>query len=598
VEAEVVAQTDVAGSRELARFKLLARAIAGRPVAVLSGAGERSFTDGESIYVSALPEELLLAAVTAQAALLANGSLDPWVMARIAGRRQLRLKYLTLESVRAAAQLQHMLPARITFMLAGLYDRGVPRTARESYEWALQPRRKVPEAPEWLGTVKPIRVLRNNPALGGAPTDKDLSGETQLEQELRELDDEEESERSRILELFSAPIRNPLANMIQKFFGMGRTPSEGGGGGQELPVGGRSVGPVGPNARQTTAPIQLSMESGGVPIGYRYPEWDFRKDAYKLDHCAVAEFDPPPLETGSPAPEPINARDLKLRRQLARLGLSHERHRREHEGDVLDLSSLIELFVDRASGVEGDPRVYETKRRTAHDLGVLVLLDATGSTGESAEGRRVFDEQRLLAAKLTAALDELGDRVATYGFYSRGRESVRFLRVKEFDDRYDHAAERRLAALAPGGYTRLGAAIRHATFLVSRKAGTSQLLLVVVGDGLPYEDGYEHRYAQEDSRRALEEAVAQGVGCACVSVRSSTEDEVLERVWGTVPHRRLEDAASLAKHVRPLFGEALKTAAAMRRPTGARGRAADALVPNRLLRPRYAWASGAGLGRG
>ena len=596
MEAEAVAQTDVA---ELARFRLLARAVAGRPVAVLSGAGERSFTDGEAIYVSELPDELLLAAVVAQAALLANGSLDPWVMARIAGRRQLRLKYLTLEAVRAAAQLQHVLPARIAAQLASLYDRGVPRSARESYEWTLQPRRRVPEAPEWVGTVKPIRVLRAGASAGGAPTEKDLSGESELAQQLRELDDEEESERSRILELFSAPIRNPLANMIQKFFGMGRTPSEGGGGGQELPVGGRSVGPVGPNARQTTAPMSLSMELSAVPIGYRYPEWDFRRGAYRADHCAVAEFDPPAPEPGF---ERVVSRDLKLRRQLARLGLSHERHRREHEGDVLDLTSLIELFVDRASGIDGDPRVYESKRRTAHDLGVLVLLDATGSTGESAEGRRVFDEQRSLAAKLTAALDELGDRVAMYGFYSRGREAVRFLRVKDFDDRYDHAAERRLAGLVPGGYTRLGAAIRHATFLVSRKAGTSQLLLVVVGDGLPYEDGYEHRYAQEDSRRALEEAVVQGVGCACVSVRSSTEDDVLERVWGTVPHRRLEDAASLSKHVRPLFGEALKTAAAMRRPTG-RGYGGSAgadggVVARRPMRPRYAWASGAGLGSG
>ncbi|MHB8693468.1 MAG: VWA domain-containing protein [Solirubrobacteraceae bacterium] len=568
MEAEAVGQAGAvapANARELTQFKLLARAVAGRPIAVLSGAGERSFTDGESIFVSELPDELLLASVVAQAALLASGSLDPWVMARIAGRRQLRLKYLTLEAVRAAAMLELGLPKRIEQRLAGLYKGGVPRSARQSLEWAA--RRNVPEAPAWLGTIKPIRVLRATPGLGGAPTDKDLAGQSP-EQELRELDDEEESERSKILELFSAPIRNPLANMIQKFFGMGRTPSEGGGGGQELPVGGRSVGPVGPNAREATAPAGFSMQLDAVPIGYRYPEWDFRKQSYKDDYCAVAEFDPPASVEANP-PE-IDARDYKLRRQLARLGLSHERHRREHEGDVLDLTALIELFVDRAHGQPGDPRVYETKRRTAHDLGVLVLLDATGSTGESAEGRRVFDEQRLLAAKLTAALDELGDRVATYGFYSRGREAVRFLRVKDFDDRYDHAAQRRLQSLTPGGYTRLGAAIRHATFLARERAGTSQMLLVLVGDGLPYEDGYEHRYAQEDSRRALQEAVAQGVGCACVSVRSSTEYDVLERVWGAVPHRRLEESSELAKHVRPLFGDALKAAAATRRRVGPR----------------------------
>jgi hypothetical protein len=555
------------GVSELARFELLARAIAGRPVAVRSGAGERPFTDGESIYVSDLPEETLIATIAAQAALLAMGSLDPWVMARIMGHRQLRLKYITLEAVRAAAVLGHVMPVRIERLLLGLYDGDVPRSARESFAWAGEARRRVPTAPDWLGTVKPIKVLRANPAVGGAPSDKDLEGKSS-EQRLRELDDEEESERSKILELLSAPIRNPLASMIQKLFGMGRAPSQGTGGGAELPVGGRSVGPVGRNAKATTAPAGLPFELNVVPIGYRYPEWDFRRASYKLDHCAVAEFDPPGALEESDAE--VTVRDLKLRRELARLGLSQERHRRQHEGEVLDLTALIELFVDQANGQAGDPRVYETKRRTAHDLGVLVLLDTTGSTGESTGGRRVFDEQRLLAGKLTAALDELGDRVAMYGFYSLGREAVRFLRVKGFDDRYDHAADRRLAALTPGGFTRLGAAIRHATFLVSKRAGTSQLLLVVVGDGLPYEDGYENRYAQEDSRQALEEAVAQGVACACVSVRSNTEDNVLERVWGAVPYRRLEDADSLSRHVRPLFGGALKAAAATRRSIGSR----------------------------
>jgi Mg-chelatase subunit ChlD len=552
----------------LAHFALLARSVAGRPVAVLGGVADRSFTDGESIFLAdELPERELVAALVVQASLLAAGSLDPRIMARITGRRSLRLKYLTLEAARAAAQLGYLLPARTVAMIGEVWDGPVPESAQESLAWAGQPRRKVPEAPEWLGTIKPIRLLRSNPAgAGGAPTDKDREG-TSWEEELRELDDEEESERSRILELFSAPIRNPLASMMQKFFGMGRTPGEGGGG-AELPVGGRQAGPVGDKAKQAQMPAGFSLELSATPIGYRYPEWDFRKGVYREDHCAVAEFDPPPPDPVDGELEPIDARDLRLRKELARLGLSHERHRRQHEGDVIDLTALIELFVDRAAGHAGDPRVYEVKRRTAHDLGVLVLLDATGSTGESAEGRRVFDGQRLLAARLTSALDELGDRVATYGFYSRGREAVRFLRVKDFDDRYDHAAQRRLESLTPGGYTRLGAAIRHATHLLIKRAGTAQMLLVLVGDGLPYEDGYEHRYAQADSRRALFEAVAQGVGVACVSVRSSTEEEVLERVWGEVPHRRLEDANELARHVRPLFSEALKRASATRRRIG------------------------------
>jgi hypothetical protein len=78
-----------------------------------------------------------------------------------------------------------------------------------------------------------------------------------MEEALRELDDEEESER--ILELFSAPVRSPLASMLERFFGMGRTPGESDGG-AELPVGGHTSGPVGRNAKPAQAPPGLTLE--------------------------------------------------------------------------------------------------------------------------------------------------------------------------------------------------------------------------------------------------------------------------------------------------------------------------------------------------
>jgi nitric oxide reductase activation protein len=304
-------------------------------------------------------------------------------------------------------------------------------------------------------------------------------------------------------------------------------------------------------------------------VGIKYPEWDWRKRRYRPDWCSVAEFDPPAAE---PDAQLDPGHDRRLLRQLARLGLAYERYRRQDQGDALDITALTEFVVERAAGVTGDLRVYEHRLRTAHDLGVLVLLDATGSTGESAEGERVFDEQRQIVARLTAALDELGDRVAAHAFYSHGRDAVRFLRIKGFDDRYDHASQRRLSALEPAGFTRLGAATRHGVHLLSTRAGTSNMLLVVVGDGLPYDDGYEHRYAQEDSRRALQEAVAAGVGCVCLSVRSSTQQDVIDRVWGHVPYRRLENVSELADHIAPLFRDALREAAARRRPAAGRPR--------------------------
>jgi hypothetical protein len=548
------------------RFSMLAAAVAGYRVAVVGGAGERSYSDGEKIVVSDGDEDAVRDGLVVQAALIAAGSLDGRTVARLTGRRRQRLRYLTLEARRATDALGVAVPRRVSDRVAGVYDGAVSASTAESLERALAYKEPVPEAPGWLGTIRPGKVLMAGPLLGaGSPTDKDRAG-TSKEVDMPELDDEEDSERSKIMELFQAPaMQNPLAQYLQKLLGMGRNPKAEGGGGDELPVGSHKAGKVGAQAKVVDDAAARKVDLGGPPVGHLYPEYNWHRGGYRRDWCAVAEYDP---RHGDHEAALDAGHDMPLRRELARLGLAHERHRRQEEGDVLDITALIEFVVDKGMGAAGDDRVYETKRRTAHDLGVLVLLDATGSTGESEEGRRVFDDQREIAARLTSALDELGDRVAAFGFQSWGRQSVHFLRIKDFDGRYDHAAQRRLACLEPAGFTRLGAAIRHGTHLLSTKAGTSNTLLVVVGDGLPYDDGYEHRYAQEDCRRALEEAVVAGVGCACVSVRTSTEQDVLERLWGHVPYQALERPSELSRHVTPLFRRALKEAAASRRRAG------------------------------
>jgi len=552
---------------EVQRFSLLARAVADRGLTVSGGGGERTWCDGTRIFVADEHDDDVADGLVLQAVLVAVGSFDARTVARLAGRRRLRLRYLTLEARRAVHALDDVMPARVARRVTAAYDGPVPASREESLKRALGNDSSVPEAPDWMGTIKPGKVILAGPSSGGTPpTEGDKQGLSN-EADVPELDDEEEFESSKILKLFQAPaMRSPLADYLQKLLGMGRSPDGEGGSGAGMPVASQRAGKVGEAAQVVDNSVARAVGLELPPAGRLYPEWNCHLGRHRRDWCAVAEYDPRPSDDHDRVPGDT---DLRLRREIARLGLAHERHRRQDEGDTLDITALIDLVVDRHIGSgEGDHRVYETKRRTAHDLGVLVLLDATGSTGESGEGARIFDEQRELAARLTATLDELGDRVATYGFQSWGRQSTQFLRVKGFDDRYDHAAQRRIAALQPAGFTRLGAAIRHATFLLGERSGTTNNLLVVIGDGLPYDDGYEHRYAQEDCRRALEEAVLAGVGCACLSMRTPTDPEILRRVWGHVPYEALERPSDLARKVGPLFRGALKEAAASRRRIG------------------------------
>ena len=118
--------------------------------------------------------------------------------------------------------------------------------------------------------------------------------------------------------------------------------------------------------------------------------------------------------------------------------------------------------MELAAGSAPDEAIYIDNMRTRRELSVLILLDISGSAGEPSDsGGTVHDHQLAAASALTIALHELGDRVALYGFRSQGRTAVQVVPVKRFDERFDARSRRRMNALVPGAYTRMGAAIRH-----------------------------------------------------------------------------------------------------------------------------------------
>jgi len=538
---------------------LLASAIAGRTTPVIVLDGGVTYSDGDVIYAS---PDSGLDGVVIQAAMMAAGSLDIG-MAKLVGHRGSRSRYVTREAQRAAELVQNIAPRRVLARVASLFDGPLSQSAEESLRRAGST--SIPQAPAWCGEVRPGKLIRNRQPGSGAVTEAML--ERALRSfELQELDDDasDDADRSRILDLLAAPINNPMAAKLAKMLGMGGAPSAGEhGAGDEAAMLSDRPGSGRPGATCMPKPAWLTPRTAAAsPVGRRYPEWAADRHAYRPDWCTVGEFDPPVTAHTDPLPDEP---DISLRKQLSRLGLVDEPHRRQEHGDALDITALVEFAADRRAGRTSRACVHEQRRSSGHDLGVLILLDASGSTAESTDGQQIFAGERQLAATLAAELEALGNRVAAYGFYSRGKDNVRFLRAKTFDEPYGYGARRRLAAIEPTGFTRLGAAVRHGTQVLRQGAGTSKLLLVVVGDGLPYEDGYEQRHAYEDTRKALQEAVGLGVACACVAMRSPTKPEVIDRVWGHVAHCQVEHPSELAAHVRPLLGRALQDAAAQRR---------------------------------
>ncbi|RDI56105.1 nitric oxide reductase activation protein NorD [Nocardia mexicana] len=550
------------------RFRLLGTCIAGRAVDTAeAAAGEVAHTDGRVVFVSAgFPVGEQRRELLVQAALLAAGSLDrQWVKA-LRGRPALARRYLALEGHRALAELAGSLP-----LAAELRPGGVPRTttAGESLEIA-KGKTDVADPPDWFGVIKPSRLLEPAAGPGARATRKELRLEFDLIDipETESDGDTEQSGASKILRLFENPLFNSraLSDYFRKLLGSSRSPGDGAAGAEMQVRAVRRVQEIGAHASPLPTPIRFTGDGRpGAAVGVGgalYPEWDVHGNGYRPDWCRVIDF---PFTAAADISAAGVPHDDVLRRRLARIGLGPTVLRGRADGDELDIEALIDLFIDLRSGYSRPEHVYLEHRKLARDLGVLILLDASGSaTDTDPDGLAVHDHQRRAAATLAVTLEELGDRVAVYAFRSNGRHAVELPAIKTFAQRFGAVGRARLNRLQPSGYTRLGAGIRGAGRILDAEGGTRNRLLVVLSDGFPYDDGYEGRYAEADANRALEELRADGIACLCLSLGAATSTAALERVFGAAGHARATTLAELSPRMDELFLSALRELSAPR----------------------------------
>jgi nitric oxide reductase NorD protein len=553
------------------RFRFLATYIAGRSVEVTeAAAGHPAHTNGRFIFVSAgRPVEEQRREMMVQAALLGAGSLDPRLVKGLRARATLARRYLAIEGRRVLAQLARELPLDAALLPD---ERSATATPDESLR-AAKSRVNVADPPEWFGVIKPSRLLAATVGPGGQATNKDLRLQFEPidlpESEDGDEDQDEDGRRSRestILKLFESPLFNnqSLSDYFRKMFGGSRSPGEGPAGAELTVRSTRRQQDIGPNARPLPTPIRFTDDGKpGAAVGVGgalYPEWDVFNDTYKPDWCRVIDF---PLTVAADVSAAGVAHDDVLRRRLARVGLGPKVLRGRADGDDLDIEALIDLFVDLQSGFSAPEHVYLERRKLARNLGVLILIDASGSAVDAdSEGLTVHDHQRRAAATLAATLEELGDRVAVYAFRSQGRRAVHLPAIKTFDQGFGALGRARLNQLEPASYTRLGAGIRGAGEILKNQAGTPNRLLLVLSDGFPYDEGYEGNYAEADAHKALEELRMEGVACLCLSIGTATAAESLERVFGSASYASADTLTELSPRMDELFMASLRELAA------------------------------------
>lgn len=288
-----------------------------------------------------------------------------------------------------------------------------------------------------------------------------------------------------------------------------------------------------------------------------YPEWDCRSACYHQNHCSVLVGVGAEEGEGWVPDEQAKRRIRQVKRQFEALRTKAQILRAQVDGSELDTEAVVRARTDLiASGACSD-RVYMQRRPMERDLAVAVLVDSSLSTDAWIENRRVLDVEKEALAVFSHGLAACGDPFAIYTFTSRKRAWVKIDTLKGFDEPFGDRVMKRIGAVKPGYYTRIGAAIRHTTKELEARPNRHRLLLVIT-DGKPNDvDHYEGRYGIEDTRKAVQEARAKGLAVFGVTIDRKAQTyfpHLFGRGSFAIVHHLAQLTAALPRIYRHLAG--------------------------------------------
>jgi nitric oxide reductase NorD protein len=292
---------------------------------------------------------------------------------------------------------------------------------------------------------------------------------------------------------------------------------------------------------------------GADEQGLAYPEWDQRGLRYREGWCTVypaAVWASDPTRALSALADE-RARVRRLVERLLGLRAARRMADRQRDGDHPDVDALTCRQAELRAGRAGDERLYLRAVPRRRALQTTALLDLSLSADAWQGGRRVLDAARSAALVLGEAAHQLGDPLELLAFASHTRHRCRVWSLKGADEPWP-AARGRLFALEPQGYTRIGAALRHAVAGLAARPAEARLLLLI-GDGKPTDhDRYEGAHGIADVRRAVGEAAAKGVEVHALALDPSARS-LLPQMFGAERWHLITDLDALPEVLGGLY---------------------------------------------
>jgi nitric oxide reductase NorD protein len=303
-----------------------------------------------------------------------------------------------------------------------------------------------------------------------------------------------------------------------------------------------------------TVPLTEEEKKGA----HLYHEWDYLREMYLPEWCALRTRRP---KSGSTERvEQIlrqhSALIRHLKQQFEALRPERVRLNRQLDGDEIDLGAYIDSQADLMAGLSPSDKLYSQVLEKERNIALACLIDLSGSTGawidDDPRNDQVIEVTRRGIVFLCEALTVLDDRHAVYGFSGSTRKQSEFSIVKEFDEPYGETVKGRINGLAPGAYTRMGPAIRHAVHNLSMQSARVKILMLL-SDGRPNDfDGYGGRYGIEDTRKALIEARQSGVSTFALTIDGEARD-YMPYMFGLGHYLVIEDTLALATKLSDVY---------------------------------------------
>jgi nitric oxide reductase NorD protein len=284
-----------------------------------------------------------------------------------------------------------------------------------------------------------------------------------------------------------------------------------------------------------------------------YPEWHYKKKLYREGYCrvyptVVRDMDTNYYHTTIADHQAIL---VGLRKKLTSINNRWQEQRRQSDGKNFDLDATIDMYSDIHAGKTPSDRIYLSDRKMNKDLSILLLLDTSMSSDSYVSGNKIIEVEKQVSVLFGEILAEFSVDFSIATFHSQTRNFSSYDVLKSFDEDWN-IAKYRIGAIRPNGYTRIGAALRHAGSMLAPRTSKSKWVLLL-SDGKPNDyDRYEGRYGIEDVRKALGELNHSQINSYALAIEAQAR-YYLPQMFGQNHYKILQSASELLVSLVQLF---------------------------------------------